>query len=252
MDKVFDKIVFVTHPTWPAKITAPKERRYSPTQIRHFIERRIMPAVRSALKEPKTLVVFIKTPHVHSPGKLISEFDYIDFYKPTELEKLAKRGGFDKASFESALKEVSAKEAISPRARNVKKSKLSLMRRVNKVSVSRHRKTHAVERDFGKVLEADFGQRAIIISGNERTDTTFVSQKIREALAKRGFRLDQGALAKGYGAWRSACATDYPKSFLEGRQKFRLSRKGTLEFDKPTIIFRKPSKKVQIRNTGRK
>ena len=243
MDKVVDRVVFITHPVWPATVpryvnktnagrTGGPGGKYfvpasgeeqnlqkrTPHEMKTFIYGELFPILRRIKGNP--MFVLVPTP------PLIGEWDY------ELLDTVAKKSGY------AGLEGVPA-EKKGAFFRHVRKEASQILR----LGQRNHRKALTLERKFYHDLQAAFPNTVTTATGKYGTDSKQVAKEIWEQAHNNGIRIAENAQVIGFGAWQEACASHFAHAFKKSKMRVTVPKKGTISLN---VDIRRPKRMHHI------
>lgn len=252
MNEEIQRIVFITHPLWPAIIprypvegdtkkativdkghfrlnvpaegeTANQQRR-TPNEVKKFIEGELKQTIRKI--KGNFIIVFVPTPQFHrARPNVTSEL----------LQKMADKHGFGK------INEMPPGE--TKKFDNFLKHRLSTFFRVGPKA---QRKARGVEKSFYYSLREEFPGRVCCAHGKYGLQPKEISREVFEFLNAHKVAISKKAVVIGMGAWAESCAKNYSSEYakLQGLRQ-TVARKGSISIKAKVRPAKKRVNKVR-------
>lgn len=220
-----ERIVFVTHPTWPAvvpryqmqfegegnivrkgnlvlnlPVEGQEERRNrsTPKQLSEFFEKEVLASILK-IKGNFIIICLPTAPVDEYAVGLDKEF----------VKRVVAKHALGKAEFDTPEQLREFEKTVKP--------KLKIFYRARRKWV---RKAAAVERNFFRKLNKQFAGRVFVAKNKYGMDEAAVAKETSEIVRESGLTVSRKALVIGMGAWAEGCARYYPRAFAR-TQKLR-------------------------------
>jgi hypothetical protein len=251
MDEEIERIVFVTHPMWPAvvprypaqnskkplnssvrngvAVNLPQEgelenrQRQTPKAVADFLYNNLIPLIRRI--KGNFRVIVIRTPAFHMAGNGISKNFFADS---------AERLGFGDYNLLEGKDLRRFYKIIEPK-----------LQTFFRVGPRAQRRADAIESKFFDALSKEFAGRVLYAHGTHGLTPRGIAKETQEYFRKNNMCLSKKAVVVGMGAWAEYCAKNYSREFAR-LQKIRhtVSMRGSISIKK--CVRPKKFRKVRV------
>ncbi|MEI7961576.1 MAG: hypothetical protein WCI04_04540 [archaeon] len=254
MPEEIQRIVFVTHPLWPAVVPRypiesasnilvskqksgvivniptggqkQNQQRRTPKEVQTFLENELISTIRKI--KGNFLIVFVPTPTYQFVVPRVT---------PEFIKAFAEKSGFG-----------NPEKLSGKRKKEFNKFAKHTLSTFFRVGNKNQRKARGVEKKFFISLANEFPRKVMYAKGNYGISSMGIAHEVFNRLAQSEVKISKKAVVVGMGAWAENCARYYSEEYakLQGLRQ-TVSRKGSISIRNKVRLAKKHILRTKIK-----